>query len=1409
MEASINLILLIFIGHLFALIDDQVETLEDEIALENNVLTPSRVNRCGIFSTATFAWMNPIIRAGSRKNLTMKDVPDLEEEDNGESIIKDFEAKRGKHRSLFVTLFSLYPSLLAKQSLSQIAGGLLSTAEPLGLYALMNAVTAKEKPRSEILFFSLLLAATVILRVLCRQTGFQIERNLGIRYSTILVNEIYKKSLKRIPFSSDSSDDTKRSASTGKIVSLMSGDAHKIKMTMPYTLDAIAIFLEIAAAVGALLWMVGWPGLVGLSVMVASFPITYIISKWIDKMFRRLNAATDDRTTIINEVLQGIRIIKYFGWEDRFESRISESRKKELDELIPYYIQMLITNFILFLLPNLVAYSTLIAITQWQGKILEAKLAFTCLALFSAIREPMSEIPEVVVEISKVKVSLGRIEAFLAEDEFKQHGNYNQGSDEDIEIGFRNGTFRWFFNPNSPKSRKFRQEQQRKKNASKTPTTDEPATQSPHINSTPSTSDSNAFTLHDLNLAFPLGKLTAIFGPTGSGKSSLLLALLGEMNRTTGTCFLPSSSHDQNKRHIALVAQTSWLRNATIRSNIIFGEPYNPTKYASVIHACSLEKDLSTFPAGDMTEIGEKGINLSGGQKQRVSLARAAYSSSNIILLDDPLSAVDAPTAKHLFHKTILGLMKGRTVILVTHATQLVLPAVDHAVVMAEGRVIANGSVTELIGHQTASAILGLRPDPADSNGEDDGLSIQSLLESINAYRDSMSVSPVSNFPAETDVTDFSNGKDAVSHRLINDEAMEVGSIKFKVYLDYIRVAGGWWIFLAIAVVLVAGRLTNIASSYWIREWTNRVNGTSNGETMVALTEDTRKESLYFANVYFLLSLAWVVCYVLVVFIRCIGSYAASKKLHQNLIHRILHAPTKFFDTTPIGRILNRTTSDITTIDQLVMSYLTNFIGYITELFFIVVVIGTITPLFFVALAPAIAAYHFFGKRYLNFSIQLKRLESITRSPIYAMFSETLTGASTIRAYAATDRLTKENLDLVNISNRAFFYLWGANRWLSVRLAIISGSLVLMCGISVTLARDHLDAGLVGIALTLALRVMEFLKNAVKCYGSLEMHIQSVERLKEYTEIEQEAPFVIENHRPPPNWPSKGEIQIKNLSMHYNSNSPPVLKNLTLTVERGSKLGIVGRTGAGKTSLSLSLFRIVEPSTGSIVIDGIDISTIGLKDLRTRLTIIPQDPTLFQGSVRSNLDPFDEHTDDQILEALENVKFYNTLQRSKDIPVEGSEDDVRIEVDGVTTVTSFDIRSFSLNSSVSEGGTNFSQGQRQLLCLTRALLKRTKIMVLDEATASVDNETDTKIQEAIRNETFSQTTIITIAHRLRTVIDYDKILVLDEGKIAQHGSPLELMSTEGIFKTMCEETGEFSDLIALARDAIGRRSSMQ
>lgn len=891
------------------------------------------------------------------------------------------------------------------------------------------------------------------------------------------------------------------------------------------------------------------------------------------------------------------------------------------------------------------------------------------------------------------------------------------------------------------------------------------------------------------------------------------------MNCTAGRVFLPDSrfgyvNPDSGLRDsVAYVAQTAWLLNATIRDNITFGMPFDSNRYEQVIRDCSLIKDFETLDGGDLTEIGEKGINVSGGQKQRISLARACYSDARFVLLDDPLSAVDAPTARFLLHRAILGSLKGRTCILVSHAVSLALPHADYCVLVKNGEVASHGSPSEVVNDPSADPIYGME----------------------------LMAEP---FEEEEETSLKSAAKDGSGTTLVQAEEKANGSVRWTIYSRYFMAAGGLMFIILFGLSFFLVSFTKVANDWWLKHWTDgsqpiptalymnrtlplsassnygsisemkyekifdnlespeiwasvrRVAANTTFSAISSLMAETPKEAapdaLFYVGMYAVFGMSMMVAANLQIIIVLYGSFVASKNLHSKLIQSVLSSPLRFFETTPIGRILNRFSKDIENVDVMVMEAVEYFVNRVINGVTIIVVIGSLVPNFLYGVLPVIFVYHYVAKRYLMASRELKRIESVTRSPIYAQFSETLTGVATIRAYGAGSRFSAVNRQNVDVNHQSFFFIWAANRWLCFRTDVLSAFVVLCSGIAVI--ASGVESGWAALTITYALDFTNVLLWTVRMHAEMEMAMNSVERIEEYTVLEQEAPAIIDSRRPEPNWPNRGAVEIKNLSIRYAPDQPDVLKNVTFNINAHEKVAVVGRTGAGKSTLSLAFFRIIPLSGGSITIDGIDISEIGLYDLRTRLTIIPQDPVLFTGTVRSNLDPMGEHDDSTLWDSLQRANLTESFQSQVSDTNESESTNSTVGLSFTTTLT--------LDFPVSENGGNFSQGQRQLLCLARALLRRTRIVFLDEATASVDNETDARIQETIRQE-FVDSTVICIAHRLRTIIDYDKILVLDKGKVVEFGTPIDLIESSeiGAFRGMCEETGEYEELVQIAKSA--------
>jgi ABC-type multidrug transport system fused ATPase/permease subunit len=795
---------------------------------------------------------------------------------------------------------------------------------------------------------------------------------------------------------------------------------------------------------------------------------------------------------------------------------------------------------------------------------------------------------------------------------------------------------------------------------------------------------------------------------------------------------------------VAYSSQDAWLLNATIRENILFGEKYDENRYNSVIRDCALTNDLENFDGGDLTEIGEMGINVSGGQKQRISLARLCYSRASYVLLDDPLSAVDAPTARFLIHKCILGLLKGRTVILVTHATSLLVPFADLVVVIENGEISAQGAPNEMPNHilDVSLNCVSLERDIYDDKKE--GYSTGGKIKPSNS----------------TDGT-----------KLIKKEEKSVDSVDMSVYKYYVS-SLGIYSCLVILVVLSLETLVRSGSTWWIKIWTEK------GED---------GHPFFYLGIFTLIN----VSHILLMYVNYIlvlnAVVKASRSIHNALLKSVLYSPLRFFETTPTGRILNRFAGDIALTDDYVADMLVEFIKRGFQAVLLVLLISISSPGVLLIVPIITLAYIYTGKLYSTTSLELKRFDSITRSPIYSQFSETMAGVIVIRAFDAKDRFEGINVQKINQNHKTYMALWAVNAWYQIISELLST--LFLFGVGCTIILADLSPGDTGFILTLSMEFNLLMNICVKAHATMEVGFNAVERVHEYIELEQEPPSIIESKRPAVDWPQHGAIQVRDLKLRYAPELPDVLLGISFDVLANEKLAVVGRTGAGKSTLSLAFFRIVSLSGGSIIIDGENISEIGLSDLRSKLTMISQDPVLFEGDLRSNLDPLGQHDDSELWEAIQRVHLVESFQQN-------GEKSIMTESFGQGLLT--------LDYTVEQKGRNFSQGQKQLICMARALLQTNKIIFLDEATASIDNDTDTKIQTTIRSE-FADRTIICIAHRLRTIIDYDKVLVLDHGMAVEFGTPLELIETDGTFRSMCEDTGEFDELYEMAKNASSSR----
>ncbi|XP_078432369.1 multidrug resistance-associated protein 3 [Wolffia australiana] len=831
-------------------------------------------------------------------------------------------------------------------------------------------------------------------------------------------------------------------------------------------------------------------------------------------------------------------------------------------------------------------------------------------------------------------------------------------------------------------------------------------------------------TLKDLNFEIRRGMTVAVCGGVGAGKSTLLAGILGEVPKTSGCIRLHGTT--------AYVSQSPWIQSGKIEENILFGKAMERSRYERVLEACSLNKDLEILPFGDQTVIGERGINLSGGQKQRIQIARALYHDADVFLFDDPFSAVDAHTGSHLFKECLLGMLATKTVIFVTHQVEF-LPSADLILVMKNGRITQAGKYQEILrsgtefmelvsAHREALSAL----DSVDISGEGEVAASGDAETHLKKKKKTQS----------EDIRVEQGGK---SQQLVQDEEREKGRVEFAVYWKYLTTAykGALVPFILGAQILFQG--LQIASNYWMA-WA----------APPAADAPPPVSSLVLIVVYVGLAMGsslFVLCRAMLV---ATAGYKTATLLFHKMHACIFRAPMAFFDATPSGRILNRASTDQSEVDTSFAPQIGSFAFSVIQLLGIVAVMSQVAWQVFIVFIPAIAVCVWYQQYYIATARELARLVGVCKAPIIQHFAESLSGSTTIRSFDQRARFVETNFHLNDKYSRPKFHNAAAMEWLCLRLdalatAAFAFSLVFLVSIPV----GSISPAIAGVAVTYGLNLNMIQSWVIWNLCNLENKIISVERILQYTSIPSEPPLAVEGSPAETSWPSRGEVDLRGLQVRYAPRLPLVLRGLTCVLPGGKKTGIVGRTGSGKSTLIQALFRIVEAAAGEILIDGRNIATVGLHDLRSRLGIIPQDPTMFEGTLRSNLDPLEEHSDEAVWQALDRCQLGDQARK----------------------------RGALLDSAVTENGENWSVGQRQLVCLGRVILKKSKILVLDEATASVDTATDGLIQRTLRLH-FSGSTVLTIAHRITSVLDSDMVLVLDNGAIAEFDSPARLLENK-------------------------------
>lgn len=1278
----------------------------------------SREASASWLSQATFTWLQPLIRLGRERPLADADVEELREKDRVDVLLALYQRERaarsdrrsfadgegdgadGGDPSVVRPLLGVVWRPMALAGVCKFFGDALGYVGPIVLGMLVDWVDEEDDAPFGGAAFGYyaalaLFVAAVVQSVLLHQHHHLVIRE-GFHVKSIVIAAVHARSL-LLPVHG--------SSSRGEITNLVAADSQRLMDTAYFGHYLWAAPLQLLVTFLLLVNALGWlPAAAGFGVMALFVPVQTWLARVLGRLSSAIVSTSDERIQIMSEVFSSIRTVKYQAWERVFRARGDEVREREVRVIFTSAVVRAANFVTLQSIPLLVAVVSFAVFSAESGEPLTANKAFTSLALFNIMRLPLFILPRLVSILVDSRVSAARLAAF-----FRQRTVQARDADpaqEPRSVRLRAGdTYRW---------------------------------QPPGA---PGGSDRSAVVL-DRDVAVRAGGIMAVVGAVGAGKSSLLAAVVGELwaGAPAGGPTPPRAAAGT----VAYAAQSPWLRSDTLRGNITFGHALDAKVYARVVRACGLEQDLDALPAGDMTEIGEKGVTVSGGQKARISLARAAYAhavgAADVVVMDDPLSALDGETAEMVWRECVCGVLATATRVLATHRLDLAARC-DAVAVMewcgddpaetAVVRVRAFGAPGREVRLDSSDLVAAANSTgdagddvPRTSDAERDRGAIGGLRRQT-----SESESRAASASAAARGKESSAAKKKGTGKLVEEEHREEGAVSWSTVSAYLRSCGVWACAVTL-VLMVLSELGNVATSLWLARWGNEAD-----------EPDARSQG-YYLGIYAAIS---GVTLLLILAFNMTGSLAGvrgSRRVYSRLISGLVSAPPSFFDTTPLGRITNRLSRDTTVVDTLLNQTVMQLATRFASMFAVLAVIAAVTRGVFAA-ALLVLAYAFVRVQqfYRPASRELNRLVNVARSPVFSGLAETVDGVSTVRAYGATGRFAAEMHERCRHHDRPFWMSNLINRWLGVRLDSLGAAVVFVTAALVAVFRDELSPGLAGLVIGNALALTGGLNWIVRLTIDSEVQMNAIERTTEYAALEPEGSGRERDDAAGPEWPARGAVTLDDLSLRYRPGLPLVLRGVTADVRAGMRVGVVGRTGSGKSTLIAALFRMVEPAGGRCLIDGVDTSTVPLPRLRSALCIVPQNPTLFSGSVRFNLDPTRRVPDDDAWRALGAVRL-DRLVRS---------------LDG------------GLDAEVGEGGGALSVGERQLVCLARAVLQKSAVLILDEATASTDAETDAQIQEMLRT-TFRGRTTITIAHRVETLADYDRVLVLDAGRVKQFGT---------------------------------------
>ncbi|XP_047431165.1 ATP-binding cassette sub-family C member 9 isoform X2 [Mugil cephalus] len=1367
-----------------------------------------------LLSKATYWWMNPLIIGAHKRPIELKKIgklPIAMRALTNYLRLKDaYEDQRtaedpDRPPSIWRSMYRAFGRPILLSSTFRYLADLLGFAGPLCISGIVKHLKTKDDvatadkmkdtylgvyfmSSTELLQNSSVLAVLLFLALVLQRTFLQasyyVTIETGINLRGALLAMIYNKILRL-----STSNMSMGEMTLGQINNLVAIETNQLMWFLFLCPNLWAMPVQIVMGVILLYYLLGWSALVGASVIVLLAPVQYLIAtKLADTQKSTLEHSTD-RLKKTSEILKGIKLLKLYAWENIFCDSVEETRGKELTSLKTFAFYTSMSIFMNAAIPIAAVLATFVMHHFLNKTGPTPSEAFAALALFHILVTPLFLLSTVVRFAVKALVSVQKLGEFLQSDEIGDDSWRNGDISVSLEPGKKHLGMTKAINRKQPMRYQMDNYEQPTRRQMRPTETEDVAVK---VSNGSFTWGNNLVTLSDINIRIPTGQLTMIVGQVGCGKSSLLLAMLGEMQAVDGRVYWSKLPHceminegniswsgteeseedirSKNRYSVAYAAQKSWLLNATVEENITFGSPFNKQRYKAVIDACSLQPDIDLLPFGDQTEIGERGINLSGGQRQRICVARALYQNTNIVFLDDPFSALDIHLSDHLMQEGILKFLQDdkRTLVLVTHKLQYLIHA-DWIIAMKDGSVLREGTLKDIQTHDVElydhwKTLMNRQDQGLEKDIQQDS---QTTLERKTLRRAFYSREAKNQIDDEDEEEEEEEEDDDNMSTTTNRRS----KIPWKMCWCYLSSGGFFMVFLMVSSKLLKHSVI-VAIDYWLALWTSSkteqstdagtdlFTGTSpaNSSNITLPTPGTleAEKDSYYLPVFIILCAAGItLCLITSLTVEFLGLSAATN-LHHNLLNKIIHAPIRFFDITPLGQILNRFSADTNIIDQHIPPTLESLTRSTLLCLSAIGVIASITPAFLIALVPLAVAFYFIQKYFRVASKDLQDLDDSTQLPLLCHFSETAEGLTTIRAFRHEARFKQRMLELTDTNNTAYLFLSAANRWLEVRTDYLGAVIVLTAaGASIwSLRYNNPAGGLVGLGLTYALTVTNYLNWVVRNLADLEVQMAAVKKVNSFLSTESENyEGSMDTSQVPENWPHDGEIKIQDLCVRYDPMLKPVLKHVNACIKPGQKVGICGRTGSGKSSLSLAFFNMVDIFEGKIIIDGIDICKLPLPTLRSRLSIILQDPVLFSGSIRFNLDPERMCTDDRLWEALEIAQLKNMV---KTLPG-------------------------GLDAVVTEGGENFSVGQRQLFCLARAFVRKSSILIMDEATASIDMATENILQKVVMTA-FADRTVVTIAHRVHTILTADLVIVMKRGNIMEYDKPETLLEQEdGMF----------------------------